>query len=218
MQKKTSQLIQSIFDVSNPMLLVAERIFDLLLLNLLTLLASLPLLTFGIAKLALQASLRDLVVNGKISLLATYWTHLKFFWKRGLVLSLLEGLVTGFCLLDLYLLWGHGGLLVDMVRVLALAVLLFSQLLWVYLYPLAVSLDLPLQGVVFQAIFWMGGRLGLTGQVALLYLGLLAACLYSDMTLLFALFFMACLGYALFSYWFIKALGLAKPVKDQAGQ
>ena len=206
MQKKTSQFIQSIFDVNHPMLQLAERLFDLLILNILTVLVSLPIVTIGLAKLALQASLWDMKEKGKIKVLQTYWKHLSVFWKRGLLLSLLEIGITGFCLLDLYLIWGQRGIVADSFRVLCIAVLIFSQLLWVYLYPLATRLNGSIKDLLLHSILWMGGQAILTLKVSFVYLLILVALLYSDLTLLIGLVYMACFAYAALSYLFIKAL------------
>lgn len=205
MKKKANQLLQSIFDVNHPFLRGAERVWDILLLNVLTVATSLPLVTVGLAKLALQASLWELEEKGKISCLSTYFSHLKAHLRQGMILSLVDLGLTLVCLLDLYLVWGQTGILADFFRVLCLAVLFFSQLLWVYLYPLAARFRLGGKSLFIQAILWMGKEIGLTARVALVAGLSLLLLFQSDWSLLIGLVLLVFIGYAAASLIFIKA-------------
>ncbi|HEM6398086.1 TPA: YesL family protein [Streptococcus suis] len=200
-------LVQSLFDANHPAWQLVEKLFDLMLLNGLTVLASLPLFTLGIAKLALQASLWDMNEEGKIKVWSTYWGHFGRQWKQGLVLSLVEIGLTTFCLLDLYLIWGQAGLVFDSFRASCIAILLFSQLLWVYIYPLASRFQLRLKDLFFQGIFYLGTMLSLTFMVSLVLLLLVAVLFYSDLTLLIGLVSFLFFAYAGLSFLFIREFG-----------
>ncbi|HFI0542897.1 TPA: DUF624 domain-containing protein [Streptococcus suis] len=200
-------LVQSLFDVNHPAWQLVEKLFDLMLLNGLTVLASLPLFTLGIAKLALQASLWDMHEEGKIKVWSTYWGHFGRQWKQGLVLSLVEIGLTTFCLLDLYLIWGQAGLVFDGFRASCIAILLFSQLLWVYIYPLASRFQLHMKDLFLQGIFYLGTMLSLTFMVSLVLLLLVAVLFYSDLTLLIGLVGFLFFAYAVLSFLFIREFG-----------
>ncbi|HFI0790763.1 TPA: DUF624 domain-containing protein [Streptococcus suis] len=200
-------LVQSLFDVNHPAWQLVEKIFDLMLLNGLTVLASLPLFTLGIAKLALQASLWDMHEERKIKVWSTYWGHFRRQWKQGLVLSLVEIGLTTCCLLDLYLIWGQAGLVFDGFRASCIAILLFSQLLWVYVYPLASRFQLRLKDLFLQGIFYLGTMLSLTFMVSLVLLLLVAVLFYSDLTLLIGLVSFLFFAYAGLSFLFIREFG-----------
>ncbi|HFI0121546.1 TPA: DUF624 domain-containing protein [Streptococcus suis] len=200
-------LVQSLFDANHPAWQLVEKLFDLMLLNGLTVLASLPLFTLGIAKLALQASLWDMNEEGKIKVWSTYWGHFGRQWKQGLVLSLVEIGLTTFCLLDLYLIWGQAGLVFDGFRASCIAILLFSQLLWVYIYPLASRFQLHMKDLFLQGIFYLGTMLSLTFMVSLVLLLLVAVLFYSDLTLLIGLVSFLFFAYAGLSFLFIREFG-----------
>lgn len=200
-------LVQSLFDVNHPAWQLVEKLFDLMLLNGLTVLASLPLFTLGIAKLALQASLWDMHEEGKVKVWSTYWGHFGRQWKQGLVLSLVEIGLTTFCLLDLYLIWGQAGLVFDSFRASCIAILLFSQLLWVYIYPLASRFQLHMKDLFLQGIFYLGTMLSLTFVVSLVFLLLVAILFYSDLTLLIGLVSFLFFAYAGLSFLFIREFG-----------
>ncbi|HFU3703252.1 TPA: DUF624 domain-containing protein [Streptococcus suis] len=200
-------LVQSLFDVHHPAWQLLEKIFDLMLLNSLTVLASLPLFTLGIAKLALQASLWDMHEEGKIKVWSTYWGHFCRQWKKGLVLSLVEVGLTTFCLVDLYLIWNQPGLVFDGFRASCIAILLFSQLLWVYIYPLASRFQLHMKDLFLHGIFYLGTMLSLTFVVSLVFLFLVAVLFYSYLTLLIGLVSFLFFAYAGLSFLFIRELG-----------
>lgn len=203
-EKKT--LIQSFFDVNHPVWQMVEKLFDLMLLNLLTTLASLPLITLGAAKLALQASLWEMDEFGKIKVWSTYWRQFALHWKRGFILSVVEIGVTGFCLLDLYLVWGQSGLVFDGFRAFCIAIFLFSQLLWFYAYPLASRYCFKWSGLFLQAILLLGKELALTFKVSLAYVLFVAIMLYSGLSLIICLICFLSFGYAALSYLFIREL------------
>ncbi|HFI0402411.1 TPA: DUF624 domain-containing protein [Streptococcus suis] len=205
--KSGRTLVQSLFDVHHPAWQLLEKIFDLMLLNSLTVLASLPLFTLGIAKLALQASLWDMHEEGKIKVWSTYWGHFCRQWKQGLVLSLVEVGLTTFCLVDLYLIWNQPGLVFDGFRASCIAILLFSQLLWVYIYPLASRFQLHMKDLFLHGIFYLGTMLSLTFVVSLVFLFLVAVLFYSDLTLLIGLVSFLFFAYAGLSFLFIREFG-----------
>ncbi|NQK49742.1 YesL family protein [Streptococcus suis] len=200
-------LVQSLFDANHPAWQLVEKLFDLMLLNGLTVLASLPLFTLGIAKLALQASLWDMNEEGKIKVWSTYWGHFGRQWKQGLVLSLVEIVLTTFCLLDLYLIWGQAGLVFDSFRASCIAILLFSQLLWVYIYPLASRFDLQLKDLFLKGILCLGNMLSLTAMVGLVFLLVATILFYSDLTFLIGLVCLLFFAYAGLSFLFIREFG-----------
>ncbi|HFI0114024.1 TPA: DUF624 domain-containing protein [Streptococcus suis] len=206
-EKGGRTLVQSLFDVHHPAWQLVEKIFDLMLLNGLTVLASLPLITLGIAKLALQASLWDMHEEGKIKVWSTYWGHFCRQWKQGLVLSLVEVGLTTFCLVDLYLIWNQPGLVFDGFRASCIAILLFSQLLWVYIYPLASRFQLHMKDLFLHGIFYLGTMLSLTFVVSLVFLFLVAVLFYSDFTLLIGLVSFLFFAYAGLSFLFIREFG-----------
>lgn len=197
----------SLFDVSHPFWQMAERVFDLMMLNLLAVCASLPLVTLGMAKIALQACLWQMEKGEKIKVWPTFWQEFRSQWRQGLILSLLELALTGFCLLDLYLVWGQTSLVFAGFRAVCIGLLIFSQLLWVYIYPLAARYDFQLKDLFIQAFFLSGGLLLLTVKVSLTFLLLAAFLFYSDWTLLIGLVCLLSFAYAGLSFLFIRELG-----------
>ncbi len=206
MQKKTSQLIQSIFDVNNPMLRLAERGFDLCLLNLLFVMTSLPLVTLGTAKLSLIACLREVNQSQKIKVISLYFREFRKNWREGLGLGLLELGITGFCLFDLYLIQGQTDPIFQLLRVVCYGILILSQLIWVYLYPLAARYAMPLGQLLKQSLLLAGVHLPVTLLVLLAMGGLVVLLSLSGLSLLLTLSAFILFGYASLTYLFLRVL------------
>lgn len=161
---KSRELVKTIFGLDNGVMRAAERLFDLLILNALFVLTCLPLVTIGVGKLALYATVAELRERGRLPILATYWSYLRQYWRRGLVLGIVESLITGFALLDLWLIQGFEGIAVTVMTVIAYAVLFLAVMLHLYLYPVAVRYELGLRELYLKSFLLAG----INGQWSLL--------------------------------------------------
>lgn len=163
---KSRQLMKSIFGLDNGFMRAAERIFDLILLNTLFLLTALPVVTVGLARIALYRSLVDLKDRGRLPVVATYAHHLKTNWKQGLVLGGLDLLVWLVIGLDLFLLTSLSGTFASLLGALAYAMLFLSIATHLYLYPLAGKYQMSLKDLYLKSILLAG----LNGHWTLLFL------------------------------------------------
>lgn len=177
---KSRHLMKTVFGLDNGFMRAAERVFDLVLLNLLTVLTSLPLVTAGLARLALYRTLVDLRERGRLPILATYWHYLTANWRQGLVLGTVEVAVTGFTLFDLYLIRGQEGLPFQVLTVMAYAVLFLNVVTHLYIYPLAGKYQLSLQELYIRSLLVAGLNAPWT-ILFLLVLGVLFLALSSSL-------------------------------------
>lgn len=130
--------------------------FDLLVFNLLFVLSCLPLLTIGVAKMALYASLLDWREGQVSQLFNTYSSYFKYYFKRGMRLGFLELALMGICLLDLFLIQNQSGVIFQSFKVFCIAVLFLVVVLFLYAYPQAVKKDLSLP-MLFKRSFLLAG-------------------------------------------------------------
>lgn len=205
MQKQTSQWLRAIFDVNHPLWQLAERGFSVVLLNLLFVLTCLPLVTYGMAKLSLIASLQALRENQKIPVLATYLKELRRQGRRGLQLGLMELAVTGFCLFDLYLIQGQTGFVFQMFQVLCYGLLGWSQIIWLYAYPAAAA-GCSMRELFVRSLLQSGVYLSLTAGAVLVMALLLACLLLSGFSFLVTLSLLLLVGYAALTALFLGRL------------
>lgn len=206
MREKTSGLMRTIFGLDNGVMRTAERVFDLILLNLLFVLCSFPLVTQGLAKIALYRSLVDLRERGRLPLVVTYLGHLKANWRQGLIIGLGEGVVTLLCLVNLYLVQGQSSLLVQGLQVLAYAMLFLNLVVHLYLYPLVGRASASLRGLYTRAVMLAGLNAGwsLVLVMAVLAISLLVGLPSLGLMVVLSLFLI--LGFAGLAYLYMLVM------------
>lgn len=203
---KSRGLIKTVFGLDNGFMRAAERIFDLILLNLLFVLTASLVVTAGVAKMALYRSLVDLRERGKLPIISTYWEHVKANWKQGLALGLVESALVAFTLFDLYLIRGQVGLPFQVLAVLAYGVLFLTLSIHLYLYPLAATYRLSLKDLYLKALLLAGLNGGWT--LAFIFgLGLLVLVLLGHpLVLILGLSVLLVIGIAALGYLYARIM------------
>lgn len=200
------KLMKTVFGLDNGFMRAAERVFDLMVLNLLFVLTASLLVTAGVAKLALYRSLVDLKERGRIPVLATYWGHLKANWKQGLALGLVELALLVFTVFDLLLIRGQEGLPFQVLAVLAYGVLILTLVVHLYLYPLAARYQMSLQDLYVKALLLAG----LNGGWTLVFLSVLGLIFFalplSLISLILGLSLLLVIGVAALGYGYVQVM------------
>lgn len=200
------KLMKTVFGLDNGFMRAAERVFDLMLLNLLFVLTASLLVTAGVAKMALYRSLVDLKERGRVPILATYWGHVRANWRQGLTLGLVELALTVFTIFDLLLIRGQEGLPFQVLAVLAYGVLILTLVLHLYLYPLAARYKMSLQDLYVKALLLAGLNGGWT-LVFLAVLGLIFLALpLSLISLILGLSLLLVIGVAALGYGYVQVM------------
>ena len=148
MEKRGSQLIQSIFDTDNFFMRICEKILDLVTVNLLFLLSCLPIVTIGIAKMSLYQTLFVIKDSRRVKVTATYVQAFRKNWKIGFKLGLLELLIVGISLFDLMLFWRQETLPFQMLKATCIGVIIFTSLLFLCIYPLAAKFEMTIKDML----------------------------------------------------------------------
>ncbi|HFU4123867.1 TPA: DUF624 domain-containing protein [Streptococcus suis] len=206
MHKQVQTAWKSLFDVEHPVWQLAEKVWTVLVLNLLFVLTALPIVTFGIAQISLVASLNQLRLEGKIAAVKTFTSHAKTKWKQGLLLGGVDLALLFFSLGDFYLVRDMQAPVFEVFKVICVAVFVFSRLLFLYAYPLAVEMNRSLKEILVHAGLLVGVRLSLTLLVVLVQVVLVLLALWSGFSLLLVLSLLATIGYAGLLYLFLLAL------------
>lgn len=200
------KLMKTVFGLDNGVMRAAERVFDLMVLNLLFVLTASLLVTAGVAKMALYRSLVDLKERGRVPILATYWGHVRANWRQGLTLGLVELALTVFTIFDLLLIRGQEGLPFQVLAVLAYGVLILTLVLHLYLYPLAARYQMSLQDLYVKALLLAGLNGGWT-LVFLSVLGLIFLALpLSFLSLILGLSLLLVIGVAALGYGYVQVM------------
>lgn len=207
MEKRGSQLIQSIFDTDNFFMRICEKILDLVTVNLLFLLSCLPIVTIGIAKMSLYQTLFVIKDSRRVKVTATYVQAFRKNWKIGFKLSLLELLIVGISLFDLMLFWRQETLPFQMLKATCIGVIIFTSLLFLCIYPLAVKFEMTIKDMLQTGLIMVS----LHFPWFFLMIALLAAIIF----FLSSSGFVLLLGFTLFVLVGFAALGfLQLPIME----
>lgn len=189
-------------------------IFDLLILNGLFLLTCFPLVTHGVAQLALYATLRDLRQGQAASVSRTYLHYCRRYGKRGLLLGITELVLLGIAFLDFYLVKNQTTPAFQVFKLFCLAIGFLSLVIYRYAYPLAIRTSFSLitlwRTCVLLAAYFLPWTIGFLGVMALVFLMLQLSLFY----LLIGLSFLAIIGCSSISYLYLIVMeGLFKKLK-----
>ena len=164
--------MRKLFDMNNPLMKALSIVADLLFLNVLTLLACLPILTVGPALIALHDIVIRIVRNEEGYLAKPFFQAFAANFKRGLVLSLI--------------LLGAGGLLyadylaatafIPPLRVGILAIALLVLAWFFYVFALQARYENTLGGTLKNAMLLAVGNFPRTLLMVVCAVGLWVAC------------------------------------------
>lgn len=207
MEKRGSQLIQSIFDTDNFFMKICEKILDLVTVNLIFLLSCLPIVTIGIAKVSLYQTLFAIKGARRVKVTATYVQAFRKNWKVGLKLSLLELLIVGISLFDLLLFWRQETMPFQMLKATCIGVIIFASLLFLCVYPLAAKFEMTVKDLLQTGLIMV--------SLHFLWFFLMIALLAVIVFLLSSSGFVLLLGFTLFVFVGFAALGfLQLPIME----
>lgn len=207
MEKRGSQLIQSIFDTDNFFMRICEKILDLVTVNLLFLLSCLPIVTIGIAKMSLYQTLFVIKDSRRVKVTAMYMQAFRKNWKVGFKLGLLELLIVGISLFDLMLFWRQETLPFQMLKATCIGVIIFTSLLFLCVYPLAAKFEMTIKDLLQTSLIMVN----LHFPWFFLMIALLAAIIF----FLSSSGFVLLLGFTLFVLVGFAALGfLQLPIME----
>lgn len=100
--------MRRLFDINNPLMRFLIALFDLLALSVLWVVFSLPIVTLGAASTALYSAAFHHVRKGEDYLWSSFFTAFKENWKRSTLCFLVELIVVGLLLLEV---WVMGGMI-----------------------------------------------------------------------------------------------------------
>lgn len=206
MENNTRRLMKSIFNVDNRLMRMAERIYDLVILNLLFLLTCLPILTIGCAKLSLYHVLCDMKHRQHLPIIRLYFDSFKKHWKKGLKLGTIELGVTFICWTDLFVLQQIHTTWATALQVLCISLIILSTVTFLYAYPLGIHTHYTIQELLKKAFMIAG----LNFPKTFLLLGILGALfviLYlSSWTFLIGLSLLLLIGCSGLGYYYMQQI------------
>ena len=157
------------FDYDGPLFKALEAFANLVVLNILTLLLCVPVITGGAAITALHFSVLAMVRGRESYVVKTYFRVFKENFKRGTLLWLPVLVVGAFAALDIYLIRTNPAVFPAPVRLLFGAGFLILSMIYVWVFPLLCHFEYEKTGAyIHNAALLAVGRLPRTlGMVAI---------------------------------------------------
>ncbi|MWV55731.1 YesL family protein [Streptococcus zhangguiae] len=209
MRNRSNQLLESVFNTDNRLMIVCEKILDLVTLNLLFLISCLPIVTIGIAKISLYRTVQEVRNSRRVPVLRLYARTFRSEWKQGLALGSIELMVTVVCFFNILFFRGQTAMLFQGMKMLAFGLFFLMSMVMLYAYPLAARFEQSLQEVLQIAFvvaglhfLWTFGMLVFVAVFAFLLIG-------SSWTIVFGSMFFLLAGFSSLVY---LQLGILEPI------
>ena len=156
MENNARRLMKSLFNVDSRFMRIAERIYDLVILNLLFLLTCLPIITIGCAKLSLYHVLLEMKQQQHLPIISLYFGVLKKHWKNGLILGCIELGITLICGIDFFVLQQVQATWATALKVLCISLMILTTITFLYAYPLSIHMRFPIRELLKNAFMIAG--------------------------------------------------------------
>lgn len=137
------------FSIHSPVIQLLAKVWDLMVLNILTVLLSLPIVTIGAAHAALHYAVNKLLTD-EGTLLKNYFQAFKSNFKQATICWLLLMLLSGSCFVVLFFMESNS--FSGVTRVLCFGCLLVCSLVFVWVYPLMVTFHNTTGAMIRNAI------------------------------------------------------------------
>lgn len=191
--------MRSIFSYDGPLFRIAERLGNLVLLNLLYLIFCIPIITIGPATVALRYVTLKYAENTEDRVWAPFIHSFRQNLKQGILVGVITTALGAFLAWDLYLIYQivDSGAVVDKVMLFAVALACVLYLMCTaYVYPLLARFDNSLKQMFRTAIILAIRHLPATVCMAVISAAPIVLLMYHPTTFLIALTFYFLLGFA----------------------
>lgn len=133
--------MREIFNYDNKFFRVMAYLFDLVVLNIMWILFSLPVVTIGISTCALFRVVLDQQSGEEGYLIRGFLKAFRKYWKAGLIVGN-ASLAVGFVVIQSLLFWkDRSGMFAGICLVLGFAAAFYLVMMLLYLYPVLVSAE-----------------------------------------------------------------------------
>ena len=191
--------MKSLFNLDNPFMQLLTRVGDLILLNALTLLCSLPILTAGAAQAALHRVCQDMVFETESGIIASYFRAFRDNFRQATIIWLGEAVLTATLVCDALLVMAYFGKSFWMYLLVGFLALM-AALICAYLMPLIVRYSNTLRDHLSNAVILAVVKLPRSLMLAALNLLPVLLALISVRVFVQTLVFWVILGFAFVAY------------------
>ncbi|MGO5052046.1 YesL family protein [Lachnospiraceae bacterium LCP25S3_G4] len=179
---------------------IFSRIIDLLILNFIFLITTLPIVTLGASTTALYSVTLKMVKNEESYLIRSYFKQFKANFKQATLLSVIGFIVIGILVTDyIFVSQFHSIFYLVMKSFLVLfAIILF--IIYIYIFPILSYFKLDTKGVIRNAFWMCFFNFPYSLLLLFLYLPIIFLITYSIYTELIVLIIMSLFGCSFYAF------------------
>jgi uncharacterized membrane protein YesL len=167
------------FDAENPVMRFLSRLVDLVIVNVITILFSLPIITLGGALTAMNYVLLHLVRGEESYLIPMFRKSFKENFRQGIPLGLIVLATAVITVVDLWVLHGSQSRLATLLMIVITIIAMFLTVTFVYMFALQSRYENTVIGTIINAFRLSVGNLPRTaGMLAVWLLWILVMILF----------------------------------------
>lgn len=193
-------MFQKLFQLDNGFFRGLSRVTDLVLLNVLFLISSIPIITIGPALVALYSMTLKMVKNEEPYIIKGYFEAFRKNFKQGILLGLLLGGIVGILGLDFSLASRQAGSLAKGIQLLSIAAGIVIYLIFLYVFPIAARFEMNVRAILKNAFLIAIGHFPQTVLLVLMSIPMLGMALYSELSMYLLLTILILIGFSLLAF------------------
>lgn len=193
-------MIQKIFSMDNSFMRALARITDIIILNVLFLVCSIPLVTFGASLAALYSMTLKMVRNEEPYIIRGFFEAFQKNFRQGTLFGLLSVAAAGVIAADLFILGGQRGSVAELMRTLCIAVGIVLSIIFLYVFPITARFEMKAKAILKNALLISIAHLPQTVLLLLMTVPFAAMALYSEITMYLLLTCLILFGFATLAY------------------
>ncbi len=196
--------MRSLFSLDSPIHKFVDKFANLMILNFLTIICCIPIVTIGPAVASLFYVTMKMVRNEEGGILHNYFHSFRINFKQGLLVGLIVLLVGALLGLDLYYIYQMlaGDKFYDMIVFVVICVsLIIYFMASTYVYPLLAKFENSTKQLLRTAVLLSIRHLPATLAIMVISLAPFLMLIYTPMSSALAMVFYAVLGFAAVAYF-----------------
>jgi uncharacterized membrane protein YesL len=143
--------MEKFFDSDNPVMRFLSRLVDLVILNLITLLYSLPVITLGGALTAMNYVLLHMVRRDETYLISMFRKSFRENFRQGIPEGLLVLAIAAITYVDLWVLHGSDSKIATLLMIVITVIAMFLAVTFVYMFALQSRYENTVRGTIINA-------------------------------------------------------------------
>lgn len=136
MLEKRGHLISTIFNLDNGIMRFFSRIFDIVVLNLLFVICSIPVVTIGVSLTSMYSITLKMVRNEESHIIRGFLKTFKQNFKQGIIVGMIAIIIALFIIIDLKLITIIGTDTLKVLKVLCYIVAIWGYIIFLYAFPI----------------------------------------------------------------------------------